>query len=231
MTLDPHSSHEPLHWFLPHQIQLAFSTVTDGDLLNPELRQRWLAHLNIRNPCAVTRQVHGTSIQHVTDSSPLSSTADGMVTNTPHLALGVFGADCPGLALITPDAFGLAHAGWKGTAAGIVGTLAAALSTLSSCPRSQWTAFIGPGIRGNSYEVDAPVINARSWPQESLIPHGADHAYLDLPTAIASDCRDTGISNVIYSNINTATDSRLHSYRQRGKSIVQMLVMWRDNKA
>lgn len=221
-----------LRWTLAPGLQAAFSTAADGDLHDEVPRRRWLAAMGVPHPCAVAQQVHGAEVVTVTGPADQSPIADGLVTTVPHLALGVFGADCPGLALMAPDALGAAHCGWRGTAAGMVDRLAESLARVSRHPPGRWHAFIGPGIAGPSYEVDAPVLDARTWPTTALIPRADGRAFLDLPTVLAADCHRAGITAVTCCGVDTASDARLHSYRRAGKGPIQMLVVWRgDGKA
>jgi polyphenol oxidase len=219
----------PLRWTLAHGVHLAFSTAADGDLRDKQLRDNWLRAQGVAAPCRVVKQVHGKRI--IVTERESTREADGLVTADPSTALGVFGADCPGLCIAAPDAFGLAHCGWRGTAAGIVGSLVDALQQLSASPRSAWHAFIGPGISGDEYEVDAPVLTARAWPAAAVRPTDQDHAQLDVAVAIGADLAAAGIAHIASANCCTSRDSRLWSYRRRGSGLVQLLVAWRDERA
>ena len=221
----PNSS-ATLHWSLPYGVQVAYSTVRDGDQRDRDQRHAWLASHRITR-CVVPRQVHGIHIVHADAGIDALAQADGVVTNDLAIALGVYGADCPGVVLVAPDACGVAHGGWRGVAGGIVGQLVSALRTVTRHPNSQWAAFIGPGISAAHYEVDQPVLSARVWPSSALMPGRPDHAQLDVAGAIAADLREHDITNVQRSGICTAEDARLWSYRRRGVGSVQMLVAWR----
>ena len=156
--------------------------------------------------------------------------ADGVVTADAGIALGVYGADCPGVVVAAPDAFGIAHCGWRGTAGGMVEALCAAVAGRSLAPRSAWHAFIGPGISGPRYEVDGPVLSARAWPADSLTPStNSERAHLDLASALSHDLAESGIQQVRTSDICTCDDGRLHSYRHQGPGAVQLLMIWIDN--
>jgi copper oxidase (laccase) domain-containing protein len=217
----------PLCWDLPGGVRAAFSTAADGDQRQDDERRAWLASIGLTRPCAVTRQVHGVRIVQAANNGDLLD-ADGQVTNDPAFALGIFGADCPGLVIAAPDVLGTAHAGWRGTAGGIAGALAEAIAACSRHPRASWLAFIGPCIAGSRYEVDAPVLDARAWPTTALMPTRPGHACLDLAETLAADCAAAGITRIIRSGVDTSTDPRLHSYRYRGPGPTQMLAVWRD---
>jgi hypothetical protein len=215
----------PLSWSLPGGVALAYSAAADGDVRERERRTAWLARAGCPWPCAVARQVHGALIAEA-DPARLAE-ADGLVTGDPRLALAVFGADCPGLALVAADALGVAHCGWRGTAAGIVAALVQALAQRSAAPPATWQAFIGPGIAGARYEVDAPVLSARAWPPAALTPTRPGHARLDLATAIADDLAQLGIGDIRQSGVCTAADAALRSHRRGDRGAVQALAVWR----
>ncbi|MCK6490525.1 MAG: polyphenol oxidase family protein [Planctomycetes bacterium] len=206
-------------------VELAFSTAADGDQRDEALRAAWLGRAGCPPGCLVPVQVHGIRIADPAAGDPLDG-ADGLVAPRPGPPLGVFGADCPGLALIAPDALGLAHCGWRGTAAGIVPALVAALARRSRHSPAQWTAFIGPGISGARYEVDAPVLTARAWPAPALAPGAPGRAWLDLPAAIAHDCSAAGLTRIERCGVCTAGDPRLRSRRRDGAGMVGMLAAW-----
>jgi len=209
-----------LNWELPYGVEVAFSTAADGDLREMTQRQAWLKRIDWPVDCIVPRQVHGTRVV-VADNATGLLQADGVVSRT--ASLGVYGADCPGLCIATPQALGLAHCGWRGTAGGIVARLVEAVASATTDPRDTWQAFIGPGISAGAYEVDAPVLMARAWPETALSARDPGHAALDLSEAIRCDLTAAGIMHIIASGICTHLDPRLHSYRWQGQGPTQLL--------
>lgn len=217
----------PLAWALPYGVRLAWSAAADGDQRDPTKRTAFARAHSGDRPLVIPRQVHG--IQVVPHDALDVSQADGVVTRDPCICLGAYGADCPGVVIATPDALGIAHCGWRGTAGGMVAQLCAAIEAISHHPRGQWHAFIGPGISGPRYEVDGPVLAARAWPVTALSPSpNAGRAHLDLVTAIAADLQAAGVVAVGRSGVCTANDSRLHSFRHQGPGLVQALIAWRE---
>jgi copper oxidase (laccase) domain-containing protein len=216
----------PLRWNLSPSVRLVFSEAADGDLSDRAAREAWLRRAGVPLPCAVPSQVHGSLV--VAADAIVPPRADGLVTTDRALALGVFGADCPGLCIAADDALGVAHCGWRGTAAGIVARLVESMREISRQTPAQWRAFIGPGISGPEYEVDAPVLDARAWPPSALTARGNGRASLDLAEAIAVDLAACGIGSVLRAGACTRQDPRLHSYRWRGPGPTQLLVAWRS---
>lgn len=215
-----------LRWQIAHGVTCAFSAASDGDVRDPARRQAWLERIGVPHPCAVVRQVHGVVV--VDAQADRLPAADAQISTDPSLGLVAFGADCPGLCVAAPDVLGIAHCGWRGTAAGIVGQLVSAVAARSRHPVSTFVALIGPGIAAEDYEVDGPVIDSRLWPQESLRPGRPGHAWLDLPAAIAADVRRAGLSDIATAGGSTSRDPRLWSYRRHGAGQVQALVAWRQ---
>ncbi len=229
-----------LRWTLAHGVQAAFSTRADGSMYDPDARARWLHSLGIRQPCAVAKQVHGARVLDgrawlaaaEKGEDVAARSGDALVSDDAELALGVFGADCPGVVLVAPDALAVAHCGWRGAAAGIIAGTVAALTARSRHAPDTWHALIGPGISGPEYEVDAPVLSARPWPASALVPsERAEHAQLDLAAALDHDLRAQGVTRITRSDVCTAHDGRLHSFRHHGRQpglgFVQVLVAWR----
>jgi copper oxidase (laccase) domain-containing protein len=217
---------QDLQWEIGHGVRCAFSTRANGDIREPGARAAWLATLGITRRSLVVRQVHGNEIVAGSDGAPPAA-ADGMVTTDPRAVLVVFGADCPGLCVAAKDAWGLAHCGWRGTAAGIASRLVEAVAARSGDPVASFAAFVGPGIAARDYEVDDPVLSARAWPPPSLHPARPAHAFLDLHLAIAADLGSAGIPTVKLAEARTSRDPRLWSYRRNGGGLVQGLVAWR----
>lgn len=107
-------------------------------------------------------QVHGTTVA-VLDGTPSvpRPVADAAVTRAPGVVVAVQTADC--LPVLFADrrgsAVGIAHAGWRGLAAGVLESTVAALRDLGVQP-DDVHAWIGPGIGPRAFEVGADVHTA-----------------------------------------------------------------------
>ena len=131
-----------------------------------ENRRRLCAAMGLE-PVALTaaRQVHGTNVAVVTaddrgrgslDPARILPPADGIVTNAPGVALLGFFADCVPILLYDPrrGAVGLAHAGWRGTVAGVAAKAVATMARELGSDPGDILAAIGPAIRPCCYVVD-----------------------------------------------------------------------------
>ena len=106
------------------------------------------------------RQVHGADAVLVqAEASGLVGTGDALITATPRRPLAVFTADCLAVILVDPRArlLAVAHAGWRGTVAGILGRVVDILRGLGA-DSDRLQAAIGPSIGPCCYEVDRPVV-------------------------------------------------------------------------
>ena len=113
------------------------------------------------------RQVHGSDILVIDEPNEdyshfLSVECDAVITNQPHVMIGVCVADCAPILLLDPEkqVIAVVHAGWQGTAAGLVTKTIAGMTSLFNCNPASVQAVIGPCIGKCCYEVDAPVRKA-----------------------------------------------------------------------
>ncbi|PYY27416.1 peptidoglycan editing factor PgeF [Paenibacillus illinoisensis] len=91
---------------------------------------------------------------------------DGLVTNVPGVLLTSFYADCVPLYFYDPvqQAVGLAHAGWKGTVAGIAQSMVETMEREYGSLAQNIRTAIGPSIGDCCYEVDEAVMqHVRVW--------------------------------------------------------------------
>lgn len=84
---------------------------------------------------------------------------DGLLTDEPGVTLVTYYADCVPLFFVDPvhKAVGLAHAGWRGTVAGIGEKMVRRMKDEFGSNPSDLVAAIGPSIGPCCYQVDAPV--------------------------------------------------------------------------
>jgi YfiH family protein len=137
-----------------------------------ENRSRLSSALGVGSGSMTTvEQVHGNVVAVISENAVGSGAsdfaqaiagADAMVTDVPGAVLSLFFADCVPIFIVDPEnkCIGLAHAGWKGTALGVVKeTLLAMVEIYSSRPESCYAA-VGPSIGRCCYEVGQDVASA-----------------------------------------------------------------------
>ncbi len=131
-----------------------FTSRAEGDLRGDSRRRRELSEeLDISPEWATVRQVHGCRVVEATEPGSQGS-ADALFTRVAGLPVAVFVADCVPVILEGPEAVGVAHAGWRSMAQGIVAGLREAMEAAGTPPQR---AAIGPSIGPCCFEVGAEV--------------------------------------------------------------------------
>jgi YfiH family protein len=157
------------------------------------------------------QQVHGTNCTFV-DSRHRGRGAraqhdaidatDVLVTTTSDVVLVILVADCVPVLLVDPEAkvMAAAHAGWRGTAGGVVASALAAMAQRGARP-ARTIAYMGPAVAPNRYQVGAEVLHAlteavRPGPlnPEVADPDDATHWHIDLIAANRQQLRLAGLS-------------------------------------
>ena len=144
-------------------------------------------------PLAAVHQVHGTTV--VTADAEAVADADAQVTVDGDLAPLVLVADCVPVALISSEAVGIVHAGWRGLHGGIVATGVRALRDLGA---TEMAAAIGPSIGPCCYEVGDELREA----------FGTTDRTLDLPAIAAGQLAAAGVGAVHATGLCTACAQR-----------------------
>ena len=116
---------------------------------------------------------------------------DGHLTDQPGLLLTVSVADCVPVSLVDPGrkAVALVHAGWRGTAAGIVERAVGRLQQEYGSRAGELWLHAGPAICGECYEVGPEVHEAVN--PDSPVPQG--RANIDVRAAIARRVMGLGV--------------------------------------
>ncbi|MCB1031592.1 MAG: polyphenol oxidase family protein [Acidimicrobiales bacterium] len=211
------------------KVQFCFTNTDHGDLAvgqpahELELRRSQI----VDYPWTWLNQVHGAEV--VTVSSPAQhcgAPADGAVTALGGVALCIQTADCAGVLLEADGAFGVAHCGWRGLEAGVLGATATALENLGCSPVR---AYVGPTIRPRCYEFDSQTLAtlARRWGPEVISETAWATPALNLVAGIEKACEELGIE-LIDLGTCTACSPKHWSYRARADTGRQALVAWID---
>ena len=167
--------------------------------------------------------MHG-AIVHAHADLPRGETVaadgDGHLTRAPGLLLAVTLADCVPVFLADPArcAVGLLHAGWRGTAAGVLEAgVAATARAFGSDPADLW-AHLGPAICGRCYEVGPEVF-------ETLGEQPPDRpAPIDLRAVLEARALAAGVGRdrlTVSGECTLCGDGRYYSHRRgdRGRHL------------
>ena len=181
-------------------------------------RNKLLSHLSWdSHSVVIPNQVHGKNVvvitkEHWENDDALHglvlSNVDGLTTKEKGVLLMIKVADCIPVFLYDPvqPAIGLIHAGWRGTANGIIAQGISSMSKSFGTKPKTIEAGIGPGIGGCCYEVKEDVQKAfrRQKLDNSVWQIGADKKiFLDLKKAIFLELIKCGLNK---DNIEVASE-------------------------
>ena len=157
--------------------------------------------------------VHGSTVARVDEPKDVVQGVDGLVTNSKGVALFATYADCYPIVLWDPvkRAAGLAHAGWRGTVAGVANAAVKAMHDEFGSAPENIRAGIGPGICDRCYEVGPEV--ASQFDPKFVTPSG-DRFLLDLAAANRAQLEEAGVSEVHVLGICTKETDFLPSHRR-----------------
>ena len=172
------------------------------------------------------RQVHGAAVVE----APWEGTPEGDagLATGPGWLLGVKTADCLPVLLVDPERrqVAAAHAGWRGTAAGVATRAVDALAARGSRP-ADLLAAVGPGIGPCCYEVGEEVRVAFGPSGEAFFrPGPVRRPHLDLRAANAHQLVEAGLRPEAVQHVADCTRCRpdlYHSYRRDGKAAGRMI--------
>ena len=154
-------------------------------------------------PLFTAQQVHGNKIAVLDEVEPARllgrefPACDGIITNQPGVALGIYVADCCAVYIVDPKtpALGLAHSGRKGTELGVVTNAIRQMVERFDSDPANMIVQLSPCIRPPHYEVD-------------------------FAAEITRQCRALGVQEIHDPGICTACNlDRYYSYRaEKGKT-------------
>jgi YfiH family protein len=200
-----------------------------------ENRRRFQRAVGAAGPLYVARQVHGAAVVRVeagADPEAIArQEADVLCTDAPGLALGVFVADCIPALLADPrtGAVAAAHAGWRGTVAGVLPAAVQALAALGARP-GELRVALGPAIGPCCFEVGAEVVAAFTPALAAAVrpsPEGKpDKWHVDLKAANRLLLERAGVDPAAIdagTECTSCDHSRFYSFRRDGSSTGQMM--------
>jgi YfiH family protein len=157
-------------------------------------------------------QVHGTVVSRIEAGEGWIQLdgIDGWVTTRPGILLTVTVADCIPVYLLVPRrGVALLHAGWRGTAGGILRAGVARLKDATGASGSEIVMHCGVGICGECYEVGPEVLAGCGVPVAGPGPY-----YMDLRHQLVREAGELGLEQVTTSAWCSAHDrSAFFSHR------------------
>lgn len=178
-------------------------------------RNRAILRACLPDEPAWVKQVHGTAVIDATRATP-DAEADGVVTQSPGPVCAVMTADC--LPVFLSDragkSVGIAHAGWRGLAGGIVENVVQAMGV----PSRDIIAYIGPGIGAHRYEVGEDVrkafVDRDPAAARSFAPRQGGKYLVDLYGLARQRLAAAGVAGIYGGGFCTASEERFFSFRR-----------------
>lgn len=202
-------------WPAPPNVQARVTLRDMGDMATSAGREELDGLL--LHPPAWLKQVHGSAVIDADAQQP-SPTGDAAFARKRGTVCAVLIADCMPVFFTDGAQVAVAHAGWRGLAAGVLE------ATLAKFDPAKTICWLGPAIGPKAYEVGEDVRAAFPGCESAFTPNRPGHWLLDL-YAVARQ-RLQGIKGLYGGEFCTYTDSkRFFSYRRdKGKERMAALI-------
>jgi YfiH family protein len=171
---------------------------------------------------AVMDAVHGREVAHVTTGGVFAG-VDALVTQEADLILVALGADCVPVALVGDDGrtLAVAHCGWRGLVADVVGAALGAMRELGSGVE---LAVLGPAVCGRCYPVPperASEVSVRCSAAVSaagLVSCPDGQPGIDVRSGVKARLTELGVpdASITLAGGCTVEDTHLFSFRRDG---------------
>ena len=179
------------------------------------------------------RQVHGS---RVIEAGPgaVGQEADAAVAWHSGRVCAVLTADCVPVLLADADgsAVGIAHAGWRGLAAGVIENVVCVLGE-GGIGCGSLTAYLGPGIGASAYQVGSDVfeafVTADADAASAFVPRGPGKFLADLNKLARQRLERLGIRRIYGGTFCTYNDpERFYSFRRDGATGRMASLVWME---
>lgn len=203
--------------------------VGDSPAAVAENRRRVRARLNLPAEPAWLEQVHGTRVADLDAPDEARSAADAVLTRRPRRVCAVQVADCMPILFAARDAsvVAVAHAGWRGLAAGVLEGTVARLAV----PRGELVAWLGPAISMRHFEVGGEVraafLDADGGAAAAFVPNARGRWQCDLAALARGRLAALGVTEVSGGTWCTHADAaRFFSFRRDGRCGRMAALIW-----
>ena len=209
------------HWPAPARVRSLVTTSALGDMASDAGRRVLRAHVPAEPQWL--RQVHGVEVVAVDENA--RRVADASICRRPGSVCAVMVADCMPVFFADDEAsvVGVAHAGWRGLAAGVLEATVDAMRV----PPQKVMAWLGPAIGPKTYEVGGDVYEAFSHHQAFFTVNRPGHWLLDLYAVARAKLAQHGLARVYGGGFCTYSDSaRFYSYRRDRTGARMAALIW-----
>ena len=194
--------------------------------VRPDVAARRRAVVDL--PWTLLHQIHVAGVVRVTrPADGAGIKADAAVSAANGCALAVLTADCAPVALASSEGvIGVAHAGWRGVAGGVIEATVAEMESLGA---SGIEAAVGPCIHAECYEFGPTELDevAARLGESVRATTAAGAPALDLPAAVRAALARAGVESVDDAGVCTACSPSHFSWRARKETQRQATVVWR----
>ena len=196
-----------------------------GDEPDNLLHNRKLLNRDLPSPVRWLQQVHGQTVWVYSQGDNSEVEADAAVSFRPGEVCAVLTADCLPVFFCNEqgDRVGIAHAGWRGLAAGV---LESTIRALDENPAALM-AWLGPAIGPAVYEVGPEVVESfRSEREEAFVARG-DRYLMDIYAVARMKLEAAGVRSISGGAFCTFSESeRFYSYRRDGTTGRMAHLIW-----
>lgn len=179
------------------------------------------------------KQVHGPTVVRA-DDVDAPQEADASFTVTPGVVTAVMVADCMPVLLADVDGrcVGVAHAGWRGVATGVIQATVRAMRSALGDRATELVAYLGPAIGPAHFEVGAEVLEAMAGtlPRAAeAFRHRGDKYLADLFMLGRQALRQVDVHRVHGgSDCTYSAPERFYSYRRERVTGRHAALVWID---
>jgi len=180
-----------------HDGPMVLTGASDSDVVEQKNQEFYFKSLEIAIDRIVTAQQRhsaNTAVVDESDAGKFIPGVDGIVTKQKNLYLKITGSDCFPLFFYDPKQglVGIAHAGWRGITAGVVGSMLEKFIQQGSSVTNILVG-IGPGIQQHHFEIKKDVLsNFSHW--DDFVDRGADgKIFVDLQGIIKDQLVEAGV--------------------------------------
>lgn len=212
-------------------VHVVVTTRDDGDQRpsEPNSVTRSVLPATVADPCIFVHQVHGSRAVVMERSvGPMDLDADAIVSVERGVAIGVLGADCSLIALVSREGvIGVVHSGWRGLLAGAIEKTVEQMRALGAVSIE---AIIGPTIGPECYEFSlsdlVPLVERFGYEVHVQRTDGSDA--LDLVAGVTRALEMAGIKDPTRLGGCTACDPNFYSWRAHKDHERHALMIWRE---
>jgi hypothetical protein len=180
------------------------------------------------------QQVHGADVLRF--DAPASTAGDGAepvadasVSATPGTVLAILTADCLPVVFAAEDgsAVGVAHAGWRGLAGGVLENTVAAMDLAPQ----RLIAWLGPAAGPQAYEIGQEVFDAfvsrDARAASTFVATRPGHWKVDLYALARQRLTDAGVTRIFGGGLCTISDpQRFYSHRRDARTGRMATLVW-----